>query len=259
MPLLRRTRRNPIRRSRRVRRRTFRVRRRPLRGIRPMRYAFTRWTDANFIWSQGSGQFNADYGINAAILPVGSSYNMNAAVLNMSCSNATTTYLSLSIDPMLRSLPATAEFTNLFDKYRILGIAVHIIPLANDIQTGGNNNGAPIIHSVQDYDDANLFSADVNGIYAMKQYKSYQIRRLVRPWSRFTKPSSAITGVDFTTGSAVIATTQTKRRQWLDIAYTAIPHFGQKIIIEVNNPTGSAAIVNFKLEIKLYLQMALPR
>lgn len=258
----------PLRRSFLKPRRKRTIRRRRLRRFyklyrRPRymtsKHFFTRWTDANFIWTQGSSQFNADYGIKAAILPVGSAYNMNAQVLNISCVNSATTYLSLSFSPQLRSLPALAEFNNLFDKYRILGWAVHIIPLSNDIQIGGGNLGAPIIHSILDYDDDNLLSADANGVLAMKQYRSYSVKRVTSKWSRFVKPSTALAGVDFTTGSAVVSTTVTKRKQWLDIAYAAIPTFGQKMIIEVNNPTGSTSLVNFKVEIKMYLQMAMPR
>lgn len=257
---VRRSRRRVVRRRRIPMRRKFRLSR--ALKIRRNRlqatvHKFTRWTDATTIYNAGGGSFSGAYGIhvgNSAGVTVSS--NANYFLINAPA-NATS-FVSVSIGAMLRGLPSSTEFGMLFDKYRIHGFSVHLNPGYNTFTYGLTQ--IPIIHSVVDYDDYLVTSADAGGVNALRQYLSYKTNPLDKHWSRYVRrPQIQQSGFTYSGASPQAAGLTVSSRKYIDMAYLDVAHNSLKFIIEVNNPTGSAVDMQYKFEMKYYLTCIAPR
>lgn len=160
----------------------------------------------------------------------------------------------------LSDLPDVADFTTLYDTYKILGVQFNIYPLfseASTATTGAVNGMGCIIHSIIDNDDNFAPTASETGVGYLRQYSnSYRTNNLLmtKKFSRFIKPRVLVANWD---SSAAFATGGSKR-QWLDCARADIAHYGFKFIIETYTDSANALKLSFKVECKYYLAFKTP-
>lgn len=151
------------------------------------------------------------------------------------------------------------DFALLYDRYKIKGVKVTIIPLgqpSTNATTQGlaDTNYATIAIAV-DNDDASL-PADWNAV-AVKQ--DCKIRRLSKPISVYIRnPKLAAAVYDGVTNA------YTSKTGWLDMGSTGVPHYGLKFYVRdcplPAYPTGgNGANVMFRVVTKFYLAMKDPQ
>lgn len=128
----------------------------------------------------------------------------------------------------LSDLPNSSEFTALYDQYKIMGVSYKLYPRFNSVD---QNLSGGRIWTVLDYDDSNL-PASINELC---QYQNVKCTNTSQVHSRYLKPA-----FNLTTGSANIP----QRRNWIDVASTAVPYRGIKGIIE---PTSSSVAYDCKM------------
>lgn len=123
-------------------------------------------------------------------------------------------------------LPNYAEFTALFDQYRMNKFVIKLVPTITGAEptSAGAAYSLPNVWSVVDYDDA----VDAgNNLISLLQYPNCKMTRGHQIHTRIWKPSvllDAYTGA--TEGNTI------KFKQWLNMADVAIPHYGLKIWID---------------------------
>lgn len=172
-------------------------------------------------------------------------------------------YFSMAMEFTLDMLPSYAEFTALYDAYKINRVKVKITPYSNStlLQTGvgtaSNQALSGIIHSVLDFDDASAFAAGTSGIDLMRQYTSYRTRNFFgKPHKFYILPRIAQAAY----GGGVFASYANTKPKWIDCNSPSVQHYGLKWICETFNPDTSArTFIWFKLEATLYFEMRFPR
>ncbi len=116
----------------------------------------------------------------------------------------------------LQAAPNAAEFTSLFDQYRILQVQASITP-------DSQSEGTPI-YTVIDYDDASTpTSAAELREYGTCQQTSFTtgfFQRVFQPRAAMAAYSGAFTSF-----------AQSQPGQWFDVASPAIQHYGFKYAI----------------------------
>jgi len=179
----------------------------------------------------------------------------NAGVSNL-------TYYSLSLCFTLDSLPDYTEFTNLFDRYKITGVRVRMMPFG--VQTPlkdtnlGNQGLSWLAHSVFDYDDTTLLAASNTGVQLMRERSSYQIKNMLDPtrfgFQRFIRPRQALA-----TYSGAFTSYANTKALWNDTASPSVQHYGMKIIFECFSPDdANNQYLWHKVDIKYYLKLKDP-
>lgn len=122
----------------------------------------------------------------------------------------------------LSDLPAYAEFTALFDKYRIAGIRAQFLPRTNvlaqtDIGTSALTAIPPIV-TVVDYDDAT--GIDFSSLY---QYENAKVHSEFKPFSVYFKPMIAVAAYNGSfTGYG------SSRKMWIDAATADVQYYALK-------------------------------
>ena len=163
-------------------------------------------------------------------------------------------YASFSLAFALSDLPNYSEFTALFDRYRIRGVSIKLIPQGTQSTAAAGSNSwvGQICHSVTDYDDNTNFAASDAGLNLMRQYESYQCKQLsTQKLKYYVKPRVAIA----TYGGSVFTSYGNVRDLWIDAASTGVPHYGKKFMIEViSNSANQVVNVMYKLELSYYIQ-----
>lgn len=121
----------------------------------------------------------------------------------------------------LSDLPAYAEFTALFDKYRIAGIRAQIIPRVNvqsiDNQAIGHQSIPPIV-TVIDYDDATA-----QDFTALNQYENAKVHSEYKPFSLYYKPMIAVA-----TYNGAFTGYGSSRKMWIDAASPGVQYYALK-------------------------------
>lgn len=155
-------------------------------------------------------------------------------------------------DFKLSYLPASTEFTTLYDQYCISGIKVTFTFSHNSSELLNlNSTGMPQLHWCHDYDDATAPA----GVEEMMQYPTYKTKRLDKPVSFFFKPSSLIMAYE----SAGTTAYKPAWKQFFDAA-DDVPHYGLHWLVkepQIASNNGSIGIV--QITYKYYLKMKNPR
>lgn len=146
----------------------------------------------------------------------------------------------------LNQCPDATDFTNLFDQFRIMAVAVTFVPTftGSDMNPSSSTPILQPLYTCIDYDDN---TSATNEDYmlckdTMKMTRGHLThRRYFVPCVNAETYKTAVT-----TGYA------TKKKQWLDCTDSTIPHFGLKYFIEANNIT--ATTLKYKIYAKLYMQ-----
>lgn len=153
------------------------------------------------------------------------------------------------------------DFTNLFDRYRIKGVKVTIIPLGQPSTNAAPallaNTNYPTIALAVDNDDADLPTTWEQ--IAVKQ--DCKIKRLSKPVSVYIKaPKLANTIYDGITNAYTIS------KGWVNTQYADVPHYGLKFFMRdcpLPQPPQAGAInganVMFRVVTKYYLSMKDPQ
>lgn len=124
----------------------------------------------------------------------------------------------------LNDLTNAADFTTLYDQYRILKVEVELMPTvtgANPVNytvIGGN------IHSAIDYD-----SSTNPTVSELVQYSSYKGTKLDRTHKRVIYPRTA---TSVYAGVATTGYSQSKYGQWIDCNSPGVVHYGLRALID---------------------------
>lgn len=170
-------------------------------------------------------------------------------------------YHSMGMYFSMDNLPGVADFTSLFDSYKICGVKVKIIPFStsSNLQQGTtgerNQNLSAMCYTVVDYDDYAQFPADSSGIDLINQYSTKQVRNPFaydgKPISRYFVPHIA----QATYSGALSTGYTTSRPKWLDCNNTKVEHYGYKVLWEVFAPDPAVTCyIWFKIEATMYMK-----
>lgn len=133
----------------------------------------------------------------------------------------------------LVDLPNVAEYTSLFDQYKITGVSVRVIPKSSEQIQGGTSGtvqtlGYGQVVTAIDYDDAaNPASKD-----ELLEFGSSKTTSSNRIHTRFIRPKmlNVVFRNALTSGYSPVKAT------WLDQAYNDLPHYGLKLWVDA--PSG---------------------
>lgn len=130
----------------------------------------------------------------------------------------------------LNQLPNVAEFTALFDEYRIKRVKMVFIPTWDSAElynvTGASGVLLPNMYTAIDLNDTTgISTAD------LMEYDTFQMDQLNKPVVRWVRPSPK---VDVLTNSGATSTSMDAGRQWLqcDANGINVPHYGLKVNVD---------------------------
>jgi len=133
---------------------------------------------------------------------------------------ANTAVLGFASAYTLSTVPNVAEFTTLYDNYRIMAVKETFWPPFNTFQSA-NTNAVPEIYTVLDFDSSTIPTT----LDDLNQYQTLQRKFFTRPHSRFLKPRAAQQGLATSAGTFTGAL-QVKRSAWMDCNFTNINYYG---------------------------------
>lgn len=140
----------------------------------------------------------------------------------------------------LNQLPNYTDFTNLYDTYKICGIATKYIFDKNS-SANDNTGDIPRLITVNDYNDT---TAPANES-AMLEYASFKSTRLDKVVKRYIRPTQNIT--------ESVATAETFKSRWNPTANVGISHMGLKQAIISSSNTGLVALGTLTQYITFYV------
>lgn len=121
----------------------------------------------------------------------------------------------------LQQLDAYAQFTSLFDQYRIRKVVCVFRPqFSETIYTGVLGGQSTYNYSAIDYDDANALSDS-----AIREYDTCQVHKNTDQFTRTIYPRVA---VGLYGGSLFNAYGNNSNSQWIDCSNPAVPYYGLK-------------------------------
>ena len=176
--------------------------------------------------------------------------NSSLFVGGTSTDTANTFQYGASMQFKLESVLDSNDFTNLYDRYKIVGVKLKFLyqsNLANSDSTTGTN-ALPLISYAFDGDDASLPTGYLD--LARKQYTHQKILNGNRFFSYYIKPriTKEIFNSPITTGYS------SERACWLDCNSAGIPHFGVKMWIN-NWNSGNTKFNQLTIQPTYYLAM----
>lgn len=132
-----------------------------------------------------------------------------------------------SFEFKLSDLTQVSEFTQLYDSYMITKVILHISPHWSEAGIGIGRPYLPHLGFFLDYDE-NVSPTSESEFQQRPGYKymplDKQIHISLRP-----RPAGVVqTG----NGGTVVTATQFGKRQWIDLANTAVEHYGFKYMID---------------------------
>lgn len=145
------------------------------------------------------------------------------------------------ISPKLSDLPGYANFTALFDQYRITRVEVEILPTAQPaLVTGGTLGTARgcYLFTVVDNDDASV-PASIN---EMRQYATAKVHANMSVVKRSFKPAVLVQAYE----SNVATAYEPKFNAWISTTDPATQQFGMKIgmyTVDSSNPTNTVIYI----------------
>ena len=155
--------------------------------------------------------------------------------------NGVTGYISAV--PLATAAMVSADFTNLFDEYKITGIKMNLFT-GFDTTTLSAAPNLPVLHIVKDYDDV---TALVSVAAAMQYQNCRSISMGASPppggVSVFLRPKVQIQ----TYRTALTTGYSPKAGQWIDNEQVDVPHYGLKMWVDTmvgsNSALGSVVFV----------------
>lgn len=132
-----------------------------------------------------------------------------------------------------------AQLSTMFDRYKVNGIKVKVIPQFNIAEVAGSGN-IPVIRLVRDVDDNS--TPTLGDVWSRRGIE----RRLDKPFSFYFKPNVCN---QVWTGPALPLAKAPVKCTYLDMANTGIPLYGYKFGVRnwLKNSTPNTAIVRFEV------------
>lgn len=132
---------------------------------------------------------------------------------------------TLSTQFKLSSVIDVADLTQLYDRYKIVGVKLKIHYLHNASFIPGNTANLPTLYWAFDGDDADV-PANTTAV-AVKGYCKSTVLNANRPLTVYIKPriTKEIYNSPITTGYS------SEKACWLDCNSSSIPHFGLKLAV----------------------------
>lgn len=132
---------------------------------------------------------------------------------------------NLYTDNAVLNMPNIAEFTSLFDQYKILRYSLDIVPRYTSWDLNTANPALPTIYWVYDQDDSTVPTAASQ----IMEHPKVRYRRLDKP-VRITVLRPCIADEIYNT--AVTTGYAPRKAPWIDLASPSIPHYGIKYFIQ---------------------------
>jgi len=120
----------------------------------------------------------------------------------------------------LNSIPNHAEFTALYDQYKITGVKVKYLPRGNSSDVNSGNQLSSLF-TVIDTDDSQVPTS----IDQLTQYQSVKMCRSSQSLTRYWKPKFNLAAVNTILGGTVGKMNTTG---WIDVTDDTVQHFGMK-------------------------------
>lgn len=150
----------------------------------------------------------------------------------------------------LAQLPSVADFTGLFDQYKITGAKISYTPAASEgILNPATSVSAPLgysrVHSVIDYDDSSAPTSEDQ----LLEYGSHKSTAPFQTHTRWLKPKI----LQEIYRSAISTSYAPKGNVYLDMSATDVPHYGVKVWVSAPNTFfGTAQTIAYKVYMTLY-------
>lgn len=175
--------------------------------------------------------------------------------LRLICDNSIgTKYFSIGLTFSLGNMQNNAEFTTLYDAYKLDYIVVKLVPLqanASVWSTQTTNSSGLICHYISDKDDGTSFTASATGVSDMCECNGYRcynnpvslnkLKFAIKPYVSRTVYQSGLTAAYGPTKS-----------MWLDMGYPNVPHNAMKWIFVTHNTSNVALEWYFRAEATYY-------
>lgn len=210
-------------------------------------HAFTRWAIPS--------QFNSISG--AGSINWGSNLTYSDGTLVTNAGTGSVTEVPFSIQFNMNDIPSPADFTTLYDQYKLCGAKI-TIKMISSPDAAYDSSGAsantrtnfyPTLWYTRDYDDNGLLL-----LSDIRQYKSVKhvVLRPNKEISIYTKPRLLRQLFATTTGAGY----EIAMPKYIDLANLALPHYGFKSVIDFEGqslPLGSATNQwRFRVNIKYF-------
>jgi len=154
-----------------------------------------------------------------------------------------------SLGFQLRDIPNVTEFTSLFDSYMLTGVMLQFKLMDNPDATwqiggtAGTSNPIgfyPTIWYTSDHDDNN--NVPIGNIKEFERVR-HKVLYPNRETNIMLRPTT-LTQLFLTSTTSALA--ENRKRQWLDMATTSIPHYGFKSVIDFE---GLAPAGNYRIKV----------
>jgi glutathione peroxidase-family protein len=154
----------------------------------------------------------------------------------------------------LQDLPNYAEFTSLFERYRLESVEIVLHPFNTFTETATTaSNGAcgGFLHSFVDYNDVGVVTANQSSINSMRERPSYRTMNVAsqKPYTWALRPRVAVPAYASTGFSGY----SNMAAPWIDSISTDVEHYGMKWLFEIANASPLIQFLNFKLEFRYTL------
>jgi hypothetical protein len=136
----------------------------------------------------------------------------------------------------VNSVPSSADYTNLFDQYRIIQAIIAFRPVIEAPNSPGQSPGQ--MHTVIDYNDSNSLTS----VTQAEQYDNYKLNDLTKPFTRVCYPavSQAVYNTPTTTGYSEAKTGFDG--PWINSSSQAVPYYGLKYLTDQTTITTATTV-----------------
>lgn len=152
----------------------------------------------------------------------------------------------------LANVSGSADFTALYDQYRIAGVKVNIIPLSSEA-TAQSSGFVPTLYWARDSDDSLPPATEPD----LRERQDCKMARLTRPVSIYVKSPKASIDVVDTLGTS---SPSMIRNGWINCSNTLVQHNGLKLWFKnVDLRVQPTTVTGFRVETTYYLQFRNPQ
>lgn len=153
-----------------------------------------------------------------------------------------------SLQFKLESVIDPTDLSQLFDRYKIVGVKLKCLFMQNTSDTAGGSM-LPLLHYAQDYDDSSVPTSEL--AVMSKAYCKTKVLNANRPFSIYLKPRVTKTLDTVTGGSITAIGLSSERSPFIDCSYQAVPHYGLKMWCDFWNVINVQNVPEPKLAFKI--------
>lgn len=153
--------------------------------------------------------------------------------------------LGVSVETQLDNLPNYAEFTALYDTYKICAVKRKFMFNRNSADVASANQEIPHLVTANDYTDNTAPANEAE----LLQYPSFKQSRLDKPVTRYYKPCQLFSSNPI----------QITKSRWNPTDEPDVRHFGMKMAIDTINSAGGTTLGTLRVYTTLYLAFRSPK